>query len=197
MGIKRLAVFAIAFGVILVCANEKSAAQDKQDKQDKTEYRYLLNPGDMMEVSVWKDEALQRQVLVLPDGKISFPLVGFVQTNGKSTEDIQKIITERLAEFISNPVVTVSVTAVAGNRIYIIGKVKNPGVFPMDRPLDVMQALSLSGGLNTFADDNDILILRRTAESQKVFKFDYSEVANGHDLETNILLQSGDIIVVP
>ena len=156
-----------------------------------------MNPGDQLEISVWKDEALQKQVLVLPDGKISFPLVGFIDTSGKSAEDVQKIITDKLGEFISNPVVTVSVVNVTGNLIYVIGKVNNPGVFPIQKPIDVIQALSLGGGLNTFADEDEILVLRRTDEGQKAFQFKYSDVSSGHDLSSNILLQSGDTVVVP
>ena len=93
--------------------------------------------------------------------------------------------------------VTVSVTSVGGNLIYVIGKVNNPGVFPIQQPTDVMQALSLGGGLNSFADEDDIVILRRTENGQITIPFEYSEVSEGKKLETNILLKSGDIVVVP
>ena len=105
---------------------------------------YLLNPGDKLLVSVWKEEDLQREVLILPDSQISFPLVGFINTSGKTAADVQAEIAKRLEKFISNPVVTVSVVNVNGNRIYVIGKVKQPGEYVVERLVDVMQALSLA-----------------------------------------------------
>lgn len=189
MDINRFRVFVVFLVVLVICFGARAQAQENNN--------YILNPGDVLEISVWKDEALQKQVLVLPDGKISFPLVGFIDTKGKSAEDVQKIVSEKLTEYISNPVVTVSVTSVGGNLIYVIGKVNNPGVFPIQQPTDVMQALSLGGGLNSFADEDDILILRRTEKGQITIPFEYSEVSEGKKLETNILLKSGDIVVVP
>ena len=159
---------------------------------------YKLNPGDVLEISVWKEEGMQQQVLVLPDGTISFPLAGHIQAAGKSPEQLQKLLRSRLKNFFADPVITVTVVQVGGNKIYVIGQVRNPGEFPANRPVDVMQALSLAGGLTTFAADGDIKVLRRGADGkQQALGFDYSEVSKGNRLETNVLLRPGDVVVVP
>ena len=158
---------------------------------------YLLNPGDVLEVSVWKEEGMTRDVLVLPDGTISFPLAGHLKASGLTAAAVQKALTDRLQQYIPEPVVTVTVRDVTGNKIYVIGQVNNPGEFPAGHAIDVMQALSLAGGLTAFGDENDIKVLRRKGDKQISFPFDYSAVKKGNNLDLNIVLQSGDIVVVP
>ena len=159
---------------------------------------YRLNPGDVLEISVWKEEGMQRQVVVLPDGEISFPLAGHVKASGLSPEELKQVLAKKLKNFFADPVLTVSVLQVTGNKIYVIGQVRNPGEFPAARPLDVMQALSLAGGLTTFAAPDDIKILRRDASGkQRALEFDYSDVAKGRELQSNVILRSGDVVVVP
>jgi polysaccharide export outer membrane protein len=158
---------------------------------------YTLNPGDILRISVWNEDALQQEVMVLPDGTISFPLVGILKVANRTPEQIQQEIKKKLSRLIPDPEINLTVQAVEGNNIFIIGKVNSPGRFPMTRPTDVVQALSLAGGFTTYAKTEEIQILRRTGKKQKVIKFDYSQIAEGQALETNILLQSGDTIVVP
>jgi len=157
---------------------------------------YLLAPEDILEISVWKEEGLQREVVVRPDGRLSFPLVGHIQAAGNTPEQVQQEITKRLTSFISEPVVTVSVLRVSGNKIYVIGKVARPGEYVVGRYVDVLQALSLAGGLTPFAAENNISILRREHGKQVVFPFKYSEVADGQKLQQNIILKSGDVVIV-
>jgi polysaccharide export outer membrane protein len=159
---------------------------------------YKLNPGDVLQISVWKEEGLQQQVLVLPDGFISFPLAGHIKAAGLSPEQLQKTLQGKLKNFFADPVITVTVVQVGGNKIYVIGQVRNPGEFPANRPLDVMQALSLAGGLTTFAADSNIRVLRRDASGgQQALSFNYSEVSKGKALASNVVLQPGDVVVVP
>jgi polysaccharide export outer membrane protein len=162
------------------------------------EYSYRLNPGDILDISVWKEEGMQRETLVLPDGMISFPLAGHLMAAGKTPQDVQASLIERIKEFIPDPQITVTVLRTAGNKIYVVGQVNRPGEFPVSHRIDVMQALSLAGGLTAFGDENDITILRRKADGQQeAISFDYSGVKRGEHLETNIQLQSGDVVVVP
>jgi len=158
---------------------------------------YELNPGDILEISVWKEEGLERQVLVLPDGMISFPLAGHIQAAGRTAEEVQKALTDRIKQYIPEPVITVSVPSVAGNKVYVIGQVNRPGEYPALHRIDVMQALSLAGGLTPFADQDGIKILRRETTKQVAYPFDYSAIEDGIKLELNIVLKSGDIVVVP
>lgn len=158
---------------------------------------YSLQPGDILEISVWKEEGLQREVLVRPDGGISFPLVGNINAKNSSVQDVNKKITSRLAKFIPDPVVTVSLKKMLGNRVYVVGKVLKPGEFMVNRNIDVMQALSMAGGLNPFAESKKIKILRRVNGVQKSIPFSYEGVVNGKDLTQNIVLKPGDVVVVP
>lgn len=158
---------------------------------------YRLNPGDVLEVSVWNEEALQKEVLILPDGTISFPLVGIVSVAGSTAEEVQGELKEKLSRLIPDPEINVTVRGVGGNSIYIIGKVNKPGRFPMTRPLDVVQALSLAGGFTPYAKTDSVQILRRRGGKQEIIEFDYTRLADGKALDSNILLQSGDTLVVP
>lgn len=158
---------------------------------------YEIQPGDVLAISVWKETDLQSEVLVRPDGGLSFPLVGELNANGMSIDALRGQIAAGLKKFVPDPVVTVTLRQIGGNRVYVIGKVNRPGEFPFSKPIDVMQALSLAGGANSFAALDDIRILRREAGKQMALRFRYSEVERGRDLDQNVLLRSGDTVVVP
>jgi polysaccharide export outer membrane protein len=158
---------------------------------------YRLQPGDVLQVVVWKETDLQSEVLIRPDGGISFPLAGDLPAAGLTTDDLRKALEERVRKLVPDAVVTVSVKAPNGNQIFVIGKVNKPGNFPLLRPTDVMQALSLAGGATPFASTNDIRVLHRDESRQTSIRFRYGEVARGRHLEQNVLLQSGDTVIVP
>lgn len=159
---------------------------------------YRIQPGDVLMVSVWKEEALMTEVLVRPDGGMSFPLVGDVRASGRTVDELRVLVDERLSKFIPDPSVTIAVKQIGGNRVYVLGKVNRPGEFTFSQPIDVMQALSLAGGATSFAALDDIQILRRDAGGkQTARRFRYSDVERGRQLEQNILLKSGDTVVVP
>jgi len=158
---------------------------------------YTLQPGDQIEVSVWGEEELQRTLLVRPDGKFSFPLTGEIDTVGRTVSEIQAELTDKLATYIPEAVVTVSVTGLEGNRIYVIGQVTNPGSFVMNRGMTVLQALSLAGGTTPFAALNDIIVIRGTGPDQRAVRFPYDDIKRGRSLDQNIELQSGDVVLVP
>ena len=158
---------------------------------------YRLQPGDVLTVDVWKEKELQQEVLIRPDGGITFPLAGDLVAAGRSVEDLRGDLAARLNHYIPDAVVTVGVKAVAGNRVYVIGKVNRAGDYMLVRPTDVMQALSLAGGMTPFADSNSIKVLRRDNGKERAFEFRYGDVEQGRRLEQNILLQGGDTVVVP
>ena len=158
---------------------------------------YNVQPGDVLLVSVWKEPDLQQEVLVRPDGGFSFPLAGQLNASGKTVAGIQEEMTERIARFIPEPVVTVALRQARGNQVFVLGKVNNPGAFTMTGRVDVMQALAMAGGATPFAAVNDILILRREEGVQRAIPFRYGEVAAGESLKQNIVLHGGDVVVVP
>lgn len=159
---------------------------------------YTVQPGDILEVSVWQEEDLQREVLVRPDGRFSFPLAGDIVAIGKTVDELRQEIASNLQKYIPDLVVTVTVKEIRGNKIYVIGQVNDPGDFIVNPRVDVMQALSMAGGTTAFAALNDIVILRRDQTgSQRAIKFAYKDVEKGRSLEQNIVLHSGDVVVVP
>ena len=158
---------------------------------------YRVGAEDVLEISVWREDALKKEALVRPDGGISYPLIGEVQVAGKTVLEIREEIAKRLEKFIPDPAVSVSIFKVGSQRVYVIGKVNKPGDFPVGRHVDVLQALSMAGGLTPFADANDIRVMRREGDRQVVLPFEYGRVVRGQKLEQNIQLHPGDVVVVP
>tara|TARA_B110000211_G_C14015913_1_gene525392 strand:- start:530 stop:1132 length:603 start_codon:yes stop_codon:yes gene_type:complete len=162
---------------------------------------YKLNPGDQVEISVWNEDNLQKTITVLPDGMISFPLVGHLQAAGKSAAEIETTIAAKLDTYIADPEVNVTVTSTRGNVIFVVGKVLKPGPIVMIQSTTVMQALAMAGGLNEFASANSIKIIRRSGleegSKETLLKIRYSDLEKGNDLASNHILNYGDVIVVP
>ncbi|SPP62982.1 polysaccharide biosynthesis/export family protein [Nitrospira lenta] len=158
---------------------------------------YLLGAEDVLAIAVWRDEHLTKEVVVRPDGFVSFPLVGEVQAAGRTVEEVRADIAKRLAKFIPNPNVSVAATKVLSYRIYVLGRVNKPGEFMIGHTTDVLQALSLAGGLTPFASENDIRIIRRINGEQRSIPVPYGDLKQGKNLERNALLQRGDVVMVP
>ena len=145
---------------------------------------------------MWKNPDLSTQIVVLPDGAIHFPLIGKLMVEGISASQLKEQLVEKLDKYVSDPVITVSIIQVNSMMIYVIGKVNRPGRFVLADNVDVLQALSLSGGLNAFAKEKEIRIFRKKGNKTDIFMFNYKEVSQGINLEQNILLDRGDVIVV-
>lgn len=201
------------FGVLLLsvaCAAQPGAGQAPDAQARSSPVRaapapampgtggdYEIGPEDVLEISVWKEKDLQREVLVRPDGWLTFPLVGNVKAAGKTAYELEQEIRLRLRKYIPDPVVTVSVVKIQGLKIFVTGRVAKPGEYMVGRYVDVLQALTLAGGLTPFAKESQIKVLRRDGDKEIVIPFDYSAVKRGRQLEQNIKLRSGDVIVVP
>ena len=182
-----LALLALTFPVL---------AADTAEAIDPDTYR--INRGDVLAISVWREETLQSsEVLVRPDGYISFPLVGNLRVAGKSVPELGVEITAGLQKYIPDPVVHVTVRGLSGNMVYVIGKVARPGVFPMNSQVDVVQALAMAGGMTPYAAANKVRILRREDGRQTANPFAYGDIEKGDKLEQNILLRAGDVVLVP
>jgi len=158
---------------------------------------YNLQPGDNIEVSVYGEKDLERKLMVRPDGKFSVPLAGEIAAAGRTVSDIQTELTGKLQKYIPEAVVTISVTGIDGNKVYVIGQVAKPGAFVMNPAINVLQALSLAGGTTPFAALNDIIVIRGNGADQQVIRFPYDEIKRGKALTQNIQLVSGDVVIVP
>ena len=158
---------------------------------------YTVNPGDVLEISVWKEEDLKKEVLVRPDGYFSFPLTGDIRAAGQTIEQVRTEIATRVGRYVPDPVVSVSMLEPRGARVYVIGQVNRPGEFPLYRYVDVILALTMAGGTTPFAQLDSIKILRRQGDTQLAIPFAYSDVAAGKRLQQNVVLQPGDTVLVP
>ena len=163
---------------------------------DLTANNYTIGPGDILDISVWKNDALTKVVPVLPDGYVSFPLVGEIKAAGRTLAQFQKALKEKLIQYIPQPSLSVIVQKV-NMKIYVIGKVNRPGIFPLNTNINVLQALTMAGGLNPFAKRNEIKILRKTGNETKIYTFNYDDVSSGRNLEQDIQMVRGDVVVVP
>ncbi|MFV3406573.1 MULTISPECIES: polysaccharide biosynthesis/export family protein [Pseudomonas] len=158
---------------------------------------YLLSPGDKLLISVWQEDTLRQETTVLPDGSITFPLAGRLDVSGLDVTAAAKKVAAGLKPYLADPNVSVVVTGTAGNLVYVQGKVLKPGPVPMTGPTAVLQALSMSGGLDKFADESGIKIIRTNAGQQKVLPVRYKDLMSGRDMSTNFQLQAGDTLIVP
>jgi polysaccharide biosynthesis/export protein len=159
--------------------------------------KYLLGPEDTIEISVWKEPELTKQLVVRPDGKITYPLIGEVQAAGQTVTQLQAEVVKRLEKFVTDAHVTVILLKAQNYKIYVTGKVNKPGDFVIGKPVNVMQAISMAGGLTPFASPGSIVVLRTAAGNEEVLPFNYKDVSKGHFLEQNRTLLPGDVVVVP
>jgi polysaccharide export outer membrane protein len=172
---------------------QAAAAAVARPDQDK----YLLGPEDALEISVWKEPELTKQLLVRPDGKITYPLIGEVQAAGRTVKQLQEEILRRLGKYVTDAHVTVILLKTQNYKVYVTGKVNKPGEFVIGKPVNVMQAISMAGGLTPFASPGSIMVLRSVGGKEEVYPFNYKEVARGQFLGQNRTLMPGDVVVVP
>ncbi len=186
--------FRQAAAVLAVIASSATAHADVLPTRDP----YRINPGDVLQITVWREEDLKRELLVNPDGHFAFPLAGDMVGEGKTVEQVRQELSEKLGRFIPDVVVTVAALQLSGNKIYVVGQVNRANEFVMTRTLDVMQAISMAGGPTPFAKLDEIRILRRGDQGSQIsIPFKFSDVQEGKKLDQNILLRAGDTVVVP
>jgi polysaccharide biosynthesis/export protein len=159
---------------------------------------YRIHGGDRLLVGVYDDPKMPpMDVTVTPDGKFSFPLLGVLVAGGKTPEQLRTEMETRLRKYVAEPVVTVTVTEVKGNVAYVIGQVSKPGMITMNPAVNILQALSIAGGGNPYAKMDSIIVIRNSPGGQRVLNFHFGQVSAGRNLEQNVQLESGDVVVVP
>lgn len=179
----------------VVCVLVMGSAASNADERSAA---YLLNSGDVLAVSVWQEDSLRQDATVLPDGSITVPLAGRIDNvAGLDVTAVEQKIASKLEKYISEPKVSVVVVSIGGNLVYVQGKVIKPGPVQMAGPTAVLQALSMSGGLDKFADEGEIKVIRNKGGTQTILPVRYKDLVSGRDMSTNILLQAGDTLVVP
>jgi polysaccharide export outer membrane protein len=181
----------------MVVTGELLGPQPTHAQSPKEPPSYLIGPNDVLSIFVWKEPEITREVTVMLDGRITFPLVGEILAQGQTVGQLKKTVTQKLEKYVTAPEVTIIVKESRSQTVYTIGKVSRPGPYPIASNMTVLQALSSAGGFTEWADTKNILIVRRRADKEVQIPFNYKGFTSGQNLEQNILLQPGDTIVVP
>jgi polysaccharide export outer membrane protein len=158
---------------------------------------YTIGAGDILDISVWKEAALTKLVTVMPDGKISFPLIGPIPAKGLTVDELKVSIEQKITRYVPHPNLSVAVHQVNSLYIYVVGKVYKSSRFELNTNINVLQALAMAGGLNPFAKKSKIKIFRENPGGTLIYDFNYDEVSQGRNLSQNLRLKRGDVIVVP
>ncbi len=185
-GLASLAALIVTLGLTPVFAQPEATGDS-----------YIIGVGDMLKVSVWKNDELQAEVPVRPDGRISVALVGEVLVAGLTPLEVQSLLTDRYSSFVTAPSVSVLVTQVNSRKVFILGQVKESGAFDILQPTNVMQALAMAGGMTEFAKTNKIVVLREVNGVKKRWQINLDAIASGRRPEDNMVLEPGDTIIVP
>ena len=199
----RKTLLLIGVALIVSCASDlpsvKTLAHHEQSNPSisKEDAAYVIGPGDLLSVNVWKEKDLSKQVSVRLDGKISLPLVNDVQAAGLTLTELRDQLTKHYKDFVDVPEVSVTVLESRSKRIYLLGKVVKPGEYLMQKTMTVVQAISLAGGLAEWADSSDVKLIRKIDGVEQTFLVDYDAIVSGEDLSQNVLLQPDDTIFVP
>ena len=194
---KALTVMAVVLivGLSTVFGQDK-AVQTWSAKSQSSDYR--IGAGDVIEVSTWKEPDLSRkEVLVRVDGKISFPLIGDIQAAGMTPVELTETIQKGLTNYVTAPVVTVTVTNPGSQKVYVLGEVMKTGEYPLLKSLTVLQAFALAGGFTQWASKDEIILIRKEGPKDRIYKINYKDIVKGRDVENNLALQANDTIVVP
>ena len=191
---KTVAVMVLSALCLLVFSSLVfGAGNDGGGQRDES---YQIGKGDVLDISVWKEQDLTRTVTVRTDGKISLPLIDDIQAAGRHPIEVKKTIADKLREYIEAPTVTVIVQTQASKRFYIIGEVVNTGEYPLTKDLTVVQAIALAGGFTEWADKDDIVLLRRNPDGQQRINIDYGEIVSGKSSGQNVVLEADDTVII-
>ncbi|MGB6378337.1 MAG: polysaccharide biosynthesis/export family protein [Syntrophobacteria bacterium] len=199
----RKTVLLIGLAMIVSCASDipsvKTLAEYEQANPpaSKSDDDYLIGPGDLLSIDIWKEPELSKQVSVRLDGKISLPLVNDIDAASLTSAELRNKLTEQYKDFVDVPEVSVTVVQSNSKKIYILGKVKLPGEYPLQKHMTVVQAISLAGGLDQWADTGDLKLLRKINGVERTFQLDYDAIVSGEDVSQNVQLQPDDTIFVP
>lgn len=187
-----LSLFSVLL-VLLLTSPQISGAQEKAARSP-----YMIGPGNVLEIVTWKEVDFSREeVLVRSDGMITFPLLNDIQADGRTPVELKKDIENRLKDYVSNPIVTVTVRIPTIKKFYILGEVVNTGEYDLAKELTVLQAFALAGGFTEWASKKEIILLRSEDDKEKIIRVNYKNIVKGKDLSQNIKIMNDDTIIVP
>jgi len=203
---KKLLGFAMIVALTLLISVPMAFSQEEKQGTEKKKPEpqwmpvsesYVIGPEDVLSIYVWKEEAFSRTVPVRMDGKISLPLIDDVQAAGYTARQLKEVLTSKLKEFVENPNVSVTVVEANSYKVYISGQVRSPGVYRLRSETSLLQFIPMVGGFTEWANQKKILVIRREAGREKRITVNYKNIVSGKDPDSNIILKSGDTIIVP
>jgi polysaccharide export outer membrane protein len=192
---RHMGVFYFIFCFLItftIAENNQAFAEQNNDKD-----AYLIDIGDTLEINVWKEDTLSKEVFVRLDGRISLPLIGDVIAAGKTPMELAKSLEKMISDIMEEPSVTVLLTASNSRVYYMVGNINSPGAYPINTPINLLQAIAKAGGLGEWADKDEIIVVRRSSGKDEMLSFDYEKFVKGKDLSQNIMIHYGDTIIVP
>ena len=199
--------FLLVFNSQQICSGAENTSVSAKNQPAKTGKKwsrwvfadaYKIGSGDILEIMTWKEPDFTRgEVLVRIDGKLSFPLLGDVQAEGRSPLEIQKDIEIGLKDYVDNPIVTVTVKSPLSQKFYVLGEVKKTGEYPLIKGLTVLQAFAIAGGFTDWASKKEIILLRYENGKEKVYNINYKKIVNDENFSQNIQIMADDTIIVP
>ncbi len=188
--------FLILFSLSLIISLIIPQISVSQEKIARTPYK--IGPGNVLEILTWKEPDFSREeVLVRNDGMLTFPLLNDIEAAGRTTMDLKIEIEEKLKDYVSNPVVTVTVRTLTVKKFYILGEVVNTGEYDLNKELTVLQAFALAGGFTEWASKKEIILLRKEKGEEKIIRVNYKNIVKGRDFSENIKLIADDTVIVP
>lgn len=191
-------ILCLSLALVAACAAPKNGVKAKPaEPQETPVYEYGIGAEDVLQIDVWKNPELSREVKVRPDGFVSLPLIQDVRAVGMTASELSQVLKQHYRDFVEDPEVSVTVKEANSYKIYVLGKITNSGVFQIRNPVTVLQAISMAGGFTPFADTNGVTVIRRQGGKDLRLPFHYDDVVKGKKTEENILLQPGDTVVVP
>ena len=199
--LKKHCFFYIALSLMFInlplYVNIPTILAQSESKEDTDESHYLIGANDLLNIFVWKEPELTQDITVMSDGRISFPMIGEIMAEGKTVTELKDIITEKLKDYVTDPLVTVILRESRSRPLYIIGKVNQPGLYPLTSDITILQALSIAGGFAEWADTKHIVVVRRQGKKEVMYDFNYQDFISGKNLSQNRVLEPNDTIVVP
>lgn len=158
---------------------------------------YIIGPDDLLSIVFWRDRDLSSEAVVRPDGRISLPLLNDVQAAGLTPEQLKERLETEARRYVEDPTATVIVRQINSRRVFVTGQVARSGSYPLTTPTTVLQLIAMAGGIQEYADEQGILILRPEGGRFQSFRFNYKDVSKGKKLQQNIELKPGDTVIVP
>ncbi len=183
--------------VLTACVEQMTEVPNFRRVPNTEERSYVIGPDDLLQIVVWKNESLSKEVRVRPDGKVTLPLINDVQAGGMTPSILRDVISKRLEKFVEVSGVTVIVKEINSSKVSVLGQVRKPGIYPLRSDLTVLDAIAMAEGFNEFAAPDRMVIIRKNGKETRWIKVNYDDILQGRISADRLFLASGDTLVVP